>query len=32
MDGFTLTVTQRKGGVGRSTLLYNLAGSMAKRG
>ncbi len=32
MDGFTLTVTQRKGGVGRSTLLFNLAGSMAKRG
>jgi chromosome partitioning protein len=32
MDGFVLTATQRKGGVGRSTLLYNLAGSMAKRG
>lgn len=32
MDGFTLTVCQRKGGVGRSTLLYNLAGSFAKRG
>ena len=32
MDGFTLTVTQRKGGVGRSTLLFNLAGSMAKKG
>jgi chromosome partitioning protein len=32
MDGFTLTVCQRKGGVGRSTLLYGLAGSMAKRG
>lgn len=32
MDGFTLTVCQRKGGVGRSTLLYNLAGALAKRG
>ena len=32
MDGFTLTVCQRKGGVGRSTLLYGLAGSFAKRG
>ena len=32
MGGFTLTVTQRKGGVGRSTLLFNLAGSMAKKG
>src|SRR3954471_6315012 len=32
MDGFTLTVCQRKGGVGRSTLLFGLAGSMAKRG
>jgi chromosome partitioning protein len=32
MDGFVLTACQRKGGVGRSTLLYNLAGSMAKRG
>lgn len=32
MDGFTLTVCQRKGGVGRSTLLFNLAGSLAKRG
>jgi chromosome partitioning protein len=32
MDGFTLTVCQRKGGVGRSTLLYNLAGAFAKRG
>ena len=32
MDCFTMTVCQRKGGVGRSTLLYNLAGSFAKRG
>src|SRR3954453_21622830 len=32
MNGFVLTACQRKGGVGRSTLLYNLAGSMAKRG
>ncbi len=32
MDCFVLTACQRKGGVGRSTLLYNLAGSMAKRG
>jgi chromosome partitioning protein len=32
MKGFTLTVVQRKGGVGRSTLLYNLAGALAKRG
>ncbi len=32
MDGFVLTACQRKGGVGRSTLLYNVAGSMAKRG
>ena len=32
MDGFVLTVCQRKGGVGRSTLLYNLAGAMALRG
>jgi len=32
MDGFVLTVCQRKGGVGRSTLLFNLAGSLAKRG
>jgi chromosome partitioning protein len=31
-DGFVLTVTQRKGGVGRSTLLFNLAGSFSKRG
>ena len=30
--GFALTITQRKGGVGRSTLLFNLAGSLAKRG
>ncbi|HEV3164999.1 MAG TPA: ParA family protein [Isosphaeraceae bacterium] len=32
MDGFILTVCQRKGGVGRSTLLFNLAGALAKRG
>lgn len=32
MDGFILTVCQRKGGVGRSTLLYNLAGSLSKGG
>ena len=32
MDGFTLTVCQRKGGVGRSTLLFNLAGSLSKKG
>src|SRR3954466_1218800 len=32
MDGFVLTVCQRKGGVGRSTLLFNLAGALAKRG
>jgi chromosome partitioning protein len=32
MDCFVLTACQRKGGVGRSTLLYNLAGAMAKRG
>ena len=32
MKGFVLTACQRKGGVGRSTLLYNLAGAMAKRG
>jgi len=32
MDGFVLTVCQRKGGVGRSTLLFNVAGSLAKRG
>jgi chromosome partitioning protein len=32
MDGFVLTACQRKGGVGRSTLLFNVAGSMAKRG
>jgi chromosome partitioning protein len=32
MDGFILTACQRKGGVGRSTLLYNLAGALAKRG
>jgi chromosome partitioning protein len=31
MDGFVLTACQRKGGVGRSTLLYNLAGSLSKR-
>ena len=32
MDGFVLTACQREGGVGRSTLLYNLAGALAKRG
>ena len=32
MDGFVLTATQRKGGVGRSTTLFNLAGALAKRG
>ena len=32
MPGFVLSACQRKGGVGRSTLLYNLAGSLAKRG
>ena len=32
MNGFVLTACQRKGGVGRSTLLYNLAGALAKRG
>jgi chromosome partitioning protein len=32
MAGFVLTVCQRKGGVGRSTLLFNLAGALAKRG
>jgi chromosome partitioning protein len=32
MSGFVLTACQRKGGVGRSTLLYNLAGALAKRG
>lgn len=32
MNGFTLTVCQRKGGVGRSTLLFNLAGSLSKKG
>lgn len=32
MGCFVLTACQRKGGVGRSTLLYNLAGAMAKRG
>jgi chromosome partitioning protein len=32
MDGFVLTACQRKGGVGRSTLLYNLAGALAQRG
>lgn len=32
MKGFILTACQRKGGVGRSTLLYNLAGALAKRG
>lgn len=31
MKCFVLTACQRKGGVGRSTLLYNLAGSLAKR-
>jgi chromosome partitioning protein len=31
-DGFVMTVTQRKGGVGRSTLLFSLAGSLSKRG
>ena len=31
MDGIVLTVCQRKGGVGRSTLLFNLAGAFAKR-
>jgi chromosome partitioning protein len=32
MKGFVLTACQRKGGVGRSTLLYNLAGALSKRG
>jgi chromosome partitioning protein len=32
MEGFVLTVCQRKGGVGRSTLLYNLAGALSLRG
>src|SRR4051794_30822748 len=32
MKGFVLTACQRKGGVGRSTLFYNLAGTLAKRG
>jgi chromosome partitioning protein len=32
MDGFVLTVCQRKGGVGRSTLFFNLAGALARRG
>ena len=32
MRGFVLTACQRKGGVGRSTLLYNLAGALAKHG
>ena len=32
MSGFILTACQRKGGIGRSTLLYNLAGAMSKRG
>ena len=32
MNGFVLTACQRKGGVGRSTLLFNLAGALAKRG
>lgn len=32
MKGFVLTACQRKGGVGRSTLLYNLAGALARRG
>lgn len=32
MDAFVLTATQRKGGVGRSTTLFNLAGALAKRG
>ena len=31
-DGFVMTVTQRKGGVGRSTLLFGLAGALSKRG
>src|SRR3954451_19815253 len=32
MKGFVLAACQRKGGVGRSTLLYNLAGALSKRG
>src|SRR3954469_8249517 len=32
MAGFVLTACQRKGGVGRSTLFYNLAGSLSKQG
>jgi chromosome partitioning protein len=32
MKGFVLTACQRKGGVGRSTLLWNLAGALSKRG
>jgi chromosome partitioning protein len=32
MKGFILTTCQRKGGVGRSTLLYNLAGALSRRG
>lgn len=32
MGAFTLSICQRKGGVGRSTLLYSLAGSLAKAG
>ncbi len=31
MEGIVLTVCQRKGGVGRSTLLFNLAGAFARR-
>src|SRR5664280_399781 len=32
MEAFVLTACQRKGGVGRSTLLYNLAGALSVRG
>lgn len=32
MSAFVLSVCQRKGGVGRSTLLYSLAGALAKAG
>ena len=32
MSAFVLTVCQRKGGVGRSTLLYSMAGALAKSG
>lgn len=32
MGAFVLTVCQRKGGVGRSTLLYSMAGALAKAG